>query len=108
MKRRSVTRLRGTPATNGYGVAGPLDWTDPDTLVIGGCLVTPAGTTEDRDGRDAVTTGLQLFAPKGADLTDVDRVEVDGKTYEVSGIERWPSPSGALAHVEARLQEVAG
>ena len=53
--------------------------------------------------------GEDRNAPAAADIRDTDRIEYEGVTYDIDGsVERWPSPTGRLAHIEARLVRTEG
>lgn len=93
------------------------DWSSASEHQITGCRVQPmsgeevlfSGSGGGGAARDAVISRWKLFAPTGADITERDRVRHQGVVYEVDGsIQRWPSPTGTLAHTEAVLQRVEG
>lgn len=86
-----------------------FDWPNATETEVGGCRVQPERGPEYTTDRDAVTTRWRLFGPDGMDLEATDHIVHQGTTYEVDGsVERWPSPTGALAHIEARLVRVEG
>lgn len=81
---RSVTVIRRYPA--GFDAYGdPLPSLET-TEVIDGCGWYPRASPEvDAPGRAGVIKGLTLFVPYDTDLTYLERVEVDGTTWEVDG-----------------------
>lgn len=105
----TITRLRAPLVEDEYGNQVP-DWPAAEPGVpITGCRVQPERGGEYTIDREAIVTRWRLFAPDGADLLDTDRVRHGGVDYDIDGsIERWPSPTGALAHLEARLRKVEG
>lgn len=106
--RDTVTRLRATAGTNRYGDV-VTDWATPDQRDITGCRVTPALGTEMVVDRDQVIRRWVLSAPYGADVLATDRIRWQGNDYEIDGeVRRWPSPTGAMAHIEADLLLVQG
>lgn len=106
--RDTVTVLRAGLVDDGYGNQVP-DWSDPVRAEVTGCRLQPMPVEDYVLDREAVTTRWRLFAPEGTDLRATDRVEHDGVAYQVEGDpERWPSPTGRLAHVEALLRRTEG
>lgn len=106
--RDTVTVLRASLVDDGYGNDVP-DWSAATRTDVTGCRLQPEQAGEYTLDREAVTTRWRLFAPAGTDLRATDRVEHAGEVYEVEGDpERWPSPTGRLAHVEARLRRTEG
>lgn len=109
----TVTVLRATVTTTQRGDA-VLDWSSAAEIPLTGCRWQPRTGDEITPGgggatRDAVIDGLTLFAPLDADLHALDRMLVDGVTWEVDGPpRRWRGPTGALAHTEATLRRVDG
>lgn len=106
----TATRLRAEAGEADRYNNTPLDWTDPDSEAIPGCLFAPGGTSEDHDrGRDAVIVGPMLYAPFGSDIIAQDRIEVRDKTYEVEGEpEDWVGMSGWQAGMVVPLRRVDG
>lgn len=106
--RDTVTVLRAPLVDDGYGNQVP-DWSEPTRTDVPGCRLQPERAAEYVLDREAVTTRWRLFAPEGTDLRATDRVEYAGVVYQVDGEpERWPSPTGRLAHVEALLRRTEG
>lgn len=102
---QTVTVQRAGLVTD-HGAQVP-DWTNPTVHAVTGCSVQPAGGSEDRVNRDAVTTQFTLYAPLDADVRATDRVVFDGVTFEVDGPpRRWAT--GVLDHIEANLRVVNG
>ncbi|WP_329520511.1 hypothetical protein [Spirillospora sp. NBC_01491] len=88
----SITRIRLTPGgRDAYG--DPLG-DIKDRLDITPCALAPRQSGEQiGDGRYAVTSGMDLYAPAGADILPSDRIEARGVVYEVDGEPGdWVSP----------------
>jgi hypothetical protein len=101
----TVELLAASAVTDRYG-NDTLDWSDPTVTSISNCRVLPEAGTEILD---RVTRRWVLFAPPDTPLDSAHRVRWDGVIYGVIGeVRRWPSPSGALAHIEADLERVEG
>lgn len=104
----TIAILRAGLVDDGYGNQVP-DWSTPTSTSVPGCRLQPEQAGEYVLDREAVVTRWRLFAPDGTDLRATDRVEHAGEVYEVEGEpERWPSPTGRLAHVEALLRRTEG
>ena len=71
----------------------PVDDAETRTEVTG-CAVAPRQAGEQiGQGRIAVTSGLTLYVPPGADVLPSDRFEVRGAVWEVEGEPAvWRSP----------------
>ncbi len=100
---------RSTTTTDRYGNEIPGPWVAAGS--IDGCAVAPRSTSELSDGgRQGVIVGLTLFMPPGADIGPHDRVEVDGRMFEVEGdVGRWQSPlTGWAPGDQVALRKVEG
>lgn len=86
----TVTRIRSVERDQ-FG--DPIGAAEPD-LDIPGCGVAPRQAGEQiGQGRIAVTSGLTLYVPPGADVLPSDRFEVRGAVWEVEGEPAvWRSP----------------
>lgn len=96
-----------------------LDWDSADEWDIEGCTLQPMATeevrftgsveTEGGTARRAVVTRWKVFGPYDADLDPQDRVRYRDVEYDVEGqVQRWPSPTGALEHMECQIRRVDG
>jgi hypothetical protein len=83
----TVTRLRGTPTTDQYSqTATILNWDEPDSIDVPGCVIYPATTGETVDvGRNQAEERLTVLMPTGTDITYADRLIIRGNTYDVDG-----------------------
>lgn len=105
---RTVTILRGTSTSTGYGNATKLDWTNPTPTQTVGWLGPYSGEAENALDRDQQMADATVFLPAGTDITALDRVQIDGVTYQVTGTPSPPfTPLGAH-HIEADLKVVKG
>jgi hypothetical protein len=86
----TVTRIRSVERDE-FG--DPIGDAEPN-LDIPGCGVAPRQAGEQiGQGRIAVTSGLTLYVPPGADVLPSDRFEVRGAVWEVAGEPAvWRSP----------------
>jgi hypothetical protein len=91
------------------GVTVP-DWDEATETEEDGWNIQPTGGSEDAMlGRQELTERFRALGPYGSILTADCRVIYGGVTYEVDGpVGRWPSATGALAHVETTLKRVTG
>ena len=105
----TVTRLRATTTTDGYGDT-VTDWSSPSSLVLSARGVEPVSSSEDNDGRQAVITGFRVYLGAGADVLAGDRVVMRGTTYDVDGQPAdWRSPWGtSLGGIVVALTAVSG
>lgn len=86
------------------------DWSQATSHAITGCSVQEAATSADfAEVRQAVTYDATLYAPTGADIDEGDRIEHGGRMFAIDGIPYdWPSPTGRVAHRQARLKTWSG
>jgi hypothetical protein len=105
---RTVTILTGTEVGTGYGTATRLDWTDPTPTVAVGWLGPYSGESENDADRDQQMADATVYLPAGTALTALDRVRVDGVTYQVTGPPTTPFTPRGGHHVEADLKVVKG
>lgn len=104
---QEITRLRpGTKTLRGSTVP---DWEKPDSLVIYGCSVQPAGTSLSQDGRVlGVQDGLTVYAPEDADVKAGDRILFAGSVYTINGDPLiWPGVA-RMGHMQLNLQRWRG
>jgi hypothetical protein len=102
-----IVRVRPT----GTDVYGDREAGDPDRLTIDSAFVAPRHSNEVHDpGREAVVTGLTLFAPVGSDIVHTDQVEVDGVLYDIDGDPgTWEHPwTSWAAGMTAELTQATG
>ena len=102
-----IKRLRpGTKTERGSVIP---DWSDPDTKEIGGCSMQPASTSLSQDGRVlGLLDEYSLFTPPDADIRPGDRIEYNGKVYEIDGDVRVQPAPLRLDHIELRLRRHTG
>lgn len=106
---QTVTRLRGSSGSDGYGDSG-TNWTDPARLVITGCSFQPQQGQEFLTDRSAVVSRWQWFGPPDADVLSNDRLEVGGVTYDIDGsVQVWTDTTGnGLDHKFALCRRTDG
>lgn len=115
MMNDQVTILRAPVVTStryGSRSRGERDWSHAERTAAR-ANVQPGTATEAEaagDGRDAVTTSIRVWLPRGTDVLATDRIEWDGRTWEVLGEpQRFDPPRGTrLAHVRLTAQQVTG
>lgn len=106
--RKTITIVRGTKETNAYG-DDVLSWGSATRTVVRGCDVQPGTTSEYLMNRNEATVAWTVFAPPGTDVTEFDRVEFNGRTYEVDGHPaQWDSYSARQDYVEIILKDWSG
>lgn len=72
-----------------------------------GCIVQPAGFSEDPIQRDLTTTERLVLMPPAADVQRFDLVLLpnDPRPYRVKGEPApWDSPTGSLSHLAVTLE----
>lgn len=93
---KTIMRRRFPITTDQGVVIVDYDATPAESTILG-CWYEPIFSTEDKDGRTAVRTGYTVDAPAGIDLTEFDRVVIDGEEHEVDGRPlAVPSPTGSI------------
>ncbi|MEV6551752.1 head-tail adaptor protein [Streptomyces sp. NPDC051597] len=79
------------------------DWAHARTVFQGLAHVQPDRTSDTQPPeRETAQERLRIFLPWGTDVDSADRIEIDGRTYEVDG-----SPMewgyGSIRHVRVRV-----
>lgn len=112
---QSVDRLRASETTDEYG-SPTLDWSAPDTVTMPAVLHPPIlrvrlgshAADEATDGRDAVRHDLECWFAND-DVTALDRVVFDGRTYEIMGQPGHRADlDGNYEYTKVLLREVSG
>lgn len=106
----TVTRLRPGASTGNDRYGNPIPGADVSTPIIGGAFA-PGGSIEPVEvGRAPVVTTPKLYFLAAVDLTEGDRVLVNGTTYTVEGTPAdWHSAWGStLAGLVVELKVVEG
>jgi hypothetical protein len=94
-----ITRVRAD-LVDGYGGQLVRDWAHAKRVEAAG-NVQAVDVRENTTNRQVVTTDRRVNT--ALELTETDRLEWDGKTYEITGVEEFYQ-SGRLDHYEATLQ----
>jgi hypothetical protein len=105
---RTVTVLTGTSVPTGYGNATKLDWSAPTSRQTVGWLGPYSGETENAADRDQQMADATVYLPAGDPITALDRVQIDGVTYQVTGTPSPPFTPRGAHHIEADLKVVKG
>lgn len=105
--RDTVVRIRpGTKELRGSAVP---DWDNATTAEVSGCSMQPASTSLSTDGRVlGLLDEYTLYAPANSDIEAGDRIEFDGKVYEINGDVRNQPAALRLEHIEIRLRRYIG
>lgn len=105
--RDTVVRIRpGTKELRGSAVP---DWENSTTAEVSGCSMQPASTSLSTDGRVlGLLDEYTLYAPPSSDIEAGDRIEFDGKVYEINGDVRNQPAALRLEHIEIRLRRYKG
>jgi hypothetical protein len=101
-------RRQGVTGTDRYGDA---EYGTIESVVVNDCAIAPGVRDEEhRNGRMAVVSGLQVYLPAVVQLTALDLVDVNGRTYRVEGEPAvWTSPyTGITRGVVLTLNRVEG
>lgn len=107
--KQTVTVIRpGTKTARGVEV---YDWTTATTHTVANVSVQPASTS--RNFASARVLNIEdahtLYANPGADIQPGDRIEANGKVYEIDGdVEIWTSPTGRVSNLQFTLRRWAG
>lgn len=103
-----IYRLRATATTDSYG--DPVEsWTTPERVLLKGAHVQVATTNEvDGDDRHIIRGEKTLFVPGAVDLTENDRIEVEGLVWRVNGVPVVRRGLGSLTYTTANLTRTAG
>lgn len=77
---------------------------------VSGCVVQPAGSNEQTQFTDQISTDITVFMPYGTDVSPLDALVINGVKYEIQGIpQQWRSPfSGHTSPIQLRASLVTG
>lgn len=77
---------------------------------VSGCVVQPAGSSEQIDFTELVSSDITVFIPYGTDVSPLDALLINGVTYEVRGVpQQWRSPfSGNTSPIQVQASVVTG
>lgn len=77
---------------------------------VAGCVVQPAGSNEQTQFTEQVSTDVTVFMPYGTDVRVLDALLINGTKYEIQGIpQQWRSPfSGHTSPLQLRASLVTG
>lgn len=82
-----------------------------DTPVqVSGCVVQPAGSSENDQFTEQISTDVTVFMPYGTNVGPLDALVINGTKYEIHGIpQQWRSPfSGHTSPLQIRASLVTG
>jgi hypothetical protein len=102
---QACTILSPGTATNGFGTTVD-SWASPTTQTTK-CRLQLVSGVERTDLRDVSIGRYRLFLPAGVTITEHDRVQVDGKTYEVINVYPVQRPQG-LHHYQCDVETYSG
>lgn len=106
---RQTVVLLDAPLINGDYNTKVRDWVHATPTPVYGCTIDYVSSSESREARDQTATAAQLDMPRRAPrVTEWQRVEWDGRTWEVDGVPRDVQEAGPLSGQTVRLLEVAG
>ncbi|MEU0991275.1 head-tail adaptor protein [Streptomyces sp. NPDC005953] len=106
--RQTVTVLDAPLITGDYN-SKVRDWANASATPVTGCTVDYTGSTESRQAKDQTVTTAELALPRRAPrVTEWQRVQWDGRTWEVDGVTESTQGAGRLSGQTVRLLEVAG
>lgn len=104
----TITVLRAPIIADDHG-NDKRDWAHASSTIIDGCDAQPQGSQETLVNEDQTLIAYLVLAPPGSDVRSTDRVELNGRTFEVYGVPGvWTSRSGRLDYVEIRLTDWRG
>ncbi|MBR2790100.1 MAG: hypothetical protein IKD70_05720 [Eggerthellaceae bacterium] len=102
-----VTRYRA-PLVDSRGTK-VRDWAHKTSMTIDGCNIQRTVDNADINGRENTRDNYTLFAPPGADVAFMDRIDDGNLTYSVvESPYDWVSPSGSVSHLVATLEVLDG
>ena len=81
------------------------EWDKAESHTVTDCLITPQATSREFDGRvTQVTDRRTLRTMYDADIMEGDRIEWDGKTYDIDGeVFHTKSPTGRISTTRCSL-----
>ncbi|MGW2113795.1 hypothetical protein [Streptomyces zhihengii] len=106
---RQTVVLLDAPLVVGDYNSETRDWEHASRTPVSGCTVDYTGSREQKDARDQTITTAELCMPRIAPrVTEWQRVEWDGRVWQVDGVPDDTQAAGRLSGQVVRLLEVAG
>ena len=103
---RTVTRLRAPVTVDSHGNE-VRNWSTATSVTMNGWLAQRI-RDENNDNRDARISDWHLTVPTGSDITALDRVVIDGQTFELDGPPNTAWTPRGPHHIECSLRVVEG
>lgn len=103
---QQVTILTPAAATDRYGNVA-ADWSNASSRQVM-AWVNQTGSTEDLINRDSTTTVGICYLPPGDPIAATDRIQVNGRTFQVDGQPNTADTPRGVHHIEVRLRDVEG
>ena len=94
---------RIVPTTDAYGNTVHTVWT---TVATVRCRTQQLQTSEVVEGRDTASINGLCVMPAGTDVHYLDRLVIDGQTWQVDGEPNQVQGLGRVSHVEATITVV--
>jgi head-tail adaptor len=103
----AVYRLRAGSTVDSYG--DPVEsWTAPQRTLLKGATVQDVNTEEVEGATRTLVRGEKaLYAPGAIDLTEDDRIEVDGVVWRVNGLPNVRRGLASSVYTTATLTRVS-
>ncbi|MFJ3141721.1 hypothetical protein ACIPJM_04620 [Streptomyces halstedii] len=106
--RQTVVLLDAPLVTGDYNTR-VRDWSQATETPVYGCTVDYTSAAEARDAKDQTVTTAELLMPRRAPkVSEWQRVQWDGRTWDVDGVPEDVQQAGPLSGQTVRLLEVAG
>jgi hypothetical protein len=106
---RQTVVLLDAPLIVGDYNAEVRDWEHASRTPVSGCTVDYTSSRESKEAKDQTVTTAELVMPRRAPkVSEWQRVEWDGRTWEVDGVPDDTQEAGRLSGQVIRLLEVAG
>lgn len=97
----SVVVVHAPLTTGGWGGQQVRDWANATRTTVS-AAVQARSVTEQATGREIITTDKRVHLGGAVAITEVDRVEWRGGTYEVTGVEPH-FQQGRMDHLEVTM-----
>lgn len=112
--RETVVVVRAPLVTDSRDNTQYRNWENPTRTTVNGCGVEPFPLAEklnfeENRGREFARSAVRIYMPPGTDVVATDRLEWDGKTFQVLGHPgKWSRFNGREHHVAVIAQQREG